>query len=138
MANGIVGIYTVTNLGDTEDNDPLRIEIDGDALLPDDKTHFVKMSPRLGKRRTDQGNAFSNQANNPDTGPVPPGLTLHLTFDERNGPSIAKIILRDKMFDFPGGDFPRGRIGFRNDDDTTMNLIPSPGKSGAGYKIVSF
>lgn len=138
MVKGSAAIYTVTNLGDTEDNDALRIEIEGDADSPDTRTRITYMRPRFGKRRTDQGNAFSNVTNNDDTGPSPPQVEIGLIFDERTGPSIAKIILRDKVFDFPNSTFKRGRIGWRNDADPTMNLLPSPGIRGAGYKIIAF
>jgi len=135
---GDCAIYTVTSAGQTEANDANRIEIEGNASVPDAKTRITYMKPRLGKRRTDQGNSFSNNVNNPDTGPLPPQVEIGLIFDERTGTSLAKTKLRDKFFDLPNDAFPKGRIGWRNDKDPTMNLVPSSGIDGAGYKIISF
>jgi len=135
---GACAIWTVTSPGDTETNDANRIEIEGSAAAPDAKTLITYMKPRLGKRRTDQGNAFSNNINNQDTGPLPPQVEIGLLFDERTGTALAKAKLRDKIFDLPNDTFPKGRIGWRNDKDPTMNLNPSAGIDGAGYKIISF
>lgn len=135
---GDAAIYTVTDVGDVETDDSDRIEIEGSATLPDARTRITYMKPRLGKRRTDQGNSFSNNINNQDTGPTPPQVEIGLMFDERTGSSLAKAKLRDKVFDLPNDSFPKGRIGWRYNGDPTMNLIPTPGIDGAGYKIVLF
>ena len=135
---GYFSLFWMTETTDTEDTITTnKIEFDGDANTPDNKSGLISF--RTTPKKTDTSNPapFQEIARKPDTGFSGLRYILNVYFDEQIGQAKAIATLRDWSIvdNTIPQKFREGRIGLRNNYRPEFNLTPD---NTAGFKIISF
>ena len=123
-----------TKISETDIDD--KIEVEGDAEIPDDKTKLVMFKPVMSRFKTSNPAPFSETNTKPDTGFEGTKYEVHLLVVEEDGTASGSIErLRDwfRETNKLRGKYKHGRFGIRNDYRPELNLTPN---NEAGYKLV--
>ena len=135
--NGDVSFYRLAAANDTESSVSDKVEFEGTASLPDNRSGIVSFDPVLGRHKPENPLPHANKADKPDTGFAGDTYTFELVFDEETGRAGAIAKFRDWLAgdQTVDGIFDEGSIGVRNNYRPEYNLHPN---NNAGYKVVSF
>jgi len=138
MTAGDVTIYRIVDptVHLDEDSAESKIELDGNAAVPDGTGLFESQTTSGRRRRTDIENAFANDTNKPDTGSAGLFIEINFLIDESLAESLIPAILN--KWDAEGTSteaMPKGQLGLRNNKRTAFNLKPA---SNSGFKMVEF
>ena len=138
VTHGLITIFRMTNAGDTEESILTdKIEFDGDAQVPDNKSGVMSYSISPTRRDPDNPLPHSNETDRQDAGFGGNTYTLDALYIEdvnSRALGIAKLrdwIREDQTID---GIFDKGRFGIRNDVRPEYNLTPN---NDSGYKIIA-
>lgn len=138
MANGDCALYRMPDTATPATLESAisdRIEISGNARVPDGRTGLVRFVPNIPRRKSELDQAFSNTTDRQDTGSKSSSLTIDLFFDETDGGTAGAVArLRDwaTQDNDRRGVFQTGLIGWRCDRMPEFNVHPG---SGGGLKI---
>ena len=135
--HGKLVIFRMTDTTDTEDTiTDDKVEFDGDAQVPDEKSGVISFAPVLSRTQTENPAPFQEISRKPDTGFAGIRYTLQLFFDESDGEAEGIQRIRNWYREENAtSDFREGLFGIRNDYRPEFDLTPS---SNAGYKLIHF
>ena len=135
VTHGKITLFRMTASDDTEDSLDDKIEFDGNAMVPDNRSGIMNFRPSIKRRNPDNPLPHANETDKQDTGYSGNTYSFTAYFYEGVGRAggIAKLrdwIIEDQTIDTL---FDNGRIGIRNDFRPEFNLTPN---NDSGYKII--
>jgi len=136
--NGEHSIFRLSTSGISDETSTSdKIEFDGDAIIPDAKSHITGIHPIYRAVKTENPNPGSQDSSaGQDTGNAPFSLKLTGFIDKTSGSALAISSLFNVWQRQPKvikTHYPKGRFGFRSDDVPYWNV--TPGTTG-GYRFV--
>ncbi len=135
--NGVVVFYRLTAANQTESTVTDKVEFEGNAITPDNRSGVVSFVPALGRHKPENPLPHANRADKPDTGFSGDLYTFEVVFDEESGTAQAIAKFRDWLAEDQtvDGIYDEGSIGVRNNYRPEFDLVPN---NDAGYKVVNF
>lgn len=126
--NGEISIFRFTTSGTTETATSDKVEFNGDAIIPDEKSFIQTIKPIMSLVGQENDTPDSNNPSLLDeTGLAFVGLEIvgYFKGNESLRPFAINTLRNWMQADKTNSDFPFGRFGIRNDIDGDFDLVPT-------------